>query len=97
MISVETRYYAYLREITGVREERVVLEEGSTVATLIEKLVGKYGPRLRDYIMTSSGELRPNIAIAINDLKIPDEPLRKALKDGDRVVIIPPIAGGIIS
>lgn len=94
MITVKTRYYAYLREVTGVREEEIALEEGSTVADLVEKLVKRYGEPLRRYILTEDMELRPNIAVAVNGVKVSEEPLRKTLREGDTVVILPPISGG---
>ncbi|MEM4404469.1 MAG: ubiquitin-like small modifier protein 1, partial [Nitrososphaerota archaeon] len=91
---MKTRYYAYLREVTGVREEEIALEEGSTVADLVEKLVKRYGEPLRRYILTEDMELRPNIAVAVNGVKVSEEPLRKTLREGDTVVILPPISGG---
>ncbi len=94
MITVKTKYYAYLREVTGVREEEIALEEGSTVADLVEKLVKRYGEPLRRYILTEDMELRPNIAVAVNGVKVSEEPLRKTLREGDTVVILPPISGG---
>jgi MoaD family protein len=93
-ITVETRYYAFLHEITGVRVERFNLGAGATVQTLIEALNHKYGDRLRQYVLTEKGSLRPSIAVAINGQKITGDPLRHPLKDGDVVVIIPPISGG---
>lgn len=94
MITVKTKYYAYLREVTGVREEEIALEEGSTVADLVEKLVKRYGEPLRRYILTEDMKLRPNIAVAVNGVKVSEEPLRKTLREGDTVVILPPISGG---
>ncbi|MEO0158000.1 MAG: ubiquitin-like small modifier protein 1 [candidate division WOR-3 bacterium] len=94
LITVKTRYYAYLREVTGVREEEIALEEGSTVADLVEKLVKRYGEPLRRYILTEDMKLRPNIAVAVNGVKVSEEPLRKTLREGDTVVILPPISGG---
>ncbi|MEM4199610.1 MAG: ubiquitin-like small modifier protein 1 [Nitrososphaerota archaeon] len=91
---MKTKYYAYLREVTGVREEEIALEEGSTVADLVEKLVKRYGEPLRRYILTEDMELRPNIAVAVNGVKVSEEPLRKTLREGDTVVILPPISGG---
>ncbi|MCS7145211.1 MAG: ubiquitin-like small modifier protein 1 [Nitrososphaerota archaeon] len=96
-ITVKTRYYAYLHEITGVREEEIALDEGSTVAELVELLVQKYGPRLRAYILSEGLKLRPNVAVAVNGVKVSEEPLKKVLRDGDTVVILPPVSGGAIA
>lgn len=97
MIIVKTRYYAYLRELTGIREEEITLSEGATVRTLIEQLIQKYGERFKNYILSDNMELKPSIAIAVNGVKIPDDPLNKILRDGDTLVILPPISGGVIA
>ncbi len=96
MITVKTRYYAYLRELTGIREEEIVLNDGATVGTLIEHLIQKYGDRFKSYILADNMELKPSIAIAINGVKVSDEPLKRILRDGDTLVILPPISGGVI-
>ncbi len=95
MITVKTRYYAYLRELTGIREEEIALSEGATVGTLIERLIQKYGDRFRRYILADNMELKSSIAIAINGVKVSDEPLKRILRDGDTLVILPPISGGV--
>jgi molybdopterin synthase catalytic subunit/molybdopterin synthase sulfur carrier subunit len=96
LITVKTRYYAYLRELTGIREEEIVLNDGATVGTLIEHLIQKYGDRFKSYILADNMELKPSIAIAINGVKVSDEPLKRILRDGDTLVILPPISGGVI-
>ncbi|MEM0482527.1 MAG: ubiquitin-like small modifier protein 1 [Nitrososphaerota archaeon] len=95
MITVKTRYYAYLRELTGIREEEIALSEGATVGTLVDHLIQKYGDRFKSYILSDNMELRPNVAIAINGVKVSDEPLKRMLRDGDTLVILPPISGGV--
>jgi MoaD family protein len=94
-ITVETRYYAFLREKTGARSERFRLGEGATVRTLVEMIVKKYGDEMRRYILTEQGDLRPSMAVAINGVKITGAPLDHRLSEGDVVVIIPPISGGL--
>ncbi|GBC70303.1 hypothetical protein HRbin02_00067 [Candidatus Calditenuaceae archaeon HR02] len=95
MITVKTKYYAYLRELTGIREEEITLSEGATVLTLIEYLVKKYGASFKSYILADNMGLKPSIVIAINGVKISDDPLNRRLRDGDTLVILPPISGGV--
>lgn len=94
MITVRTRYYAYLREITGVREEEIALEEDTTIGELLGILSQKHGEKFRNQVLDNDFKLKPGIAVALNGEKLTDEPLRKRLRDGDTVVILPPISGG---
>jgi molybdopterin converting factor subunit 1 len=77
---VQVRYFAMLREQAGCGEERV--ETGaSTPAALYEELRGRHG------FSVPAGRLQ----VAVNDDFVAwDSPLAA----GDRVVFIPPIAGG---
>lgn len=95
LIKIETRYYAYLKELTGKNSEYIMIEEGSTVRNIINYIIEKYGERMRSYIMDNEGRIRSSITIAINAQKLNTElAMKHVLNDGDVVVILPPIAGG---
>ncbi len=95
LIKIESRYYAYLKELTGKNSEYIMIEEGSTVSNIINYIIEKYGERMRSYILDSEGRIRSNITIAINAQKLNTElAMKHVLNDGDIVVILPPIAGG---
>ena len=78
--TVYVRYYAILREQRGLEDESHLTHAG-TPAALYEELRARHG-------FTLAGE---RVRAALNDeFAAPDAPLR----DGDRVVFLPPMAGG---
>ncbi len=78
--TVRVRYFAILREQRGLDEERV--ETGAaTAGELYEELRRRHGFTL------PADRLR----VAIND---EFEPWAAAVRDGDALVFIPPVAGG---
>jgi len=95
VIKVHTRYYALLREHTKKQEESLELPSGSTPMGLITAVLERYGEGLRRYLLDEAGRLRSSITVAVNGEKVPRERLEEMqLKEGDEVVIIPPISGG---
>ncbi|GJL73368.1 MAG: molybdopterin synthase sulfur carrier subunit [Nitrosomonas sp.] len=80
MTILHITYFAALRDATGYSEETLTTE-AVTAKTLFYELTEKYHWRFTE----------TDIRIAINDrYRPPDTPL----KEGDRVVFIPPVAGG---
>lgn len=80
MTRVNVQYFAILREQRGLSVERVETA-GSTVAGLYEELRARHG-------FTLPGE---RVRAAVNDTFVPASHI---LREGDRVVFIPPVAGG---
>ena len=80
MKSIEVHYYAILRDQAGRRMERV--ETGAaTAAELFDELQRRHGLALARYAM------RVATHEEVGDWQHP-------LETGDRVVFIPPVAGG---
>jgi len=80
MISVHVQYFAILREQRGLSQEKL-----STSATTPAALYNELRERHR---FTLPGE---RIRAAVNDAFVE---ATAALRDGDRIVFIPPVAGG---
>ena len=81
-----------LRSLTGGANEVEV--EASDVASLIEALEARH-KGFRDRLYDAEGQLRSYIRIFINDEDARTLGQAKAaLKPGDRVAIVPAIAGG---
>ncbi len=98
MIRVSTRFYAFLRERVGRQEDTLELSDNSTVGDFLEKLAEKYEKELVGYVFNVDKSLRSGFAIALNGENVkPEEFTSKRLKDGDVVVILPPIAGGYLN
>ena len=80
MITLQVQYFAILREHRGLGQEQL-MTSATTPATLYEEL----RPR---YPFTLPGD---RSRAAVNDAFVDST---TALKDGDRLVFIPPVAGG---
>jgi|YelNatPaOPRAMG01_1025707.scaffolds.fasta_scaffold00131_67 molybdopterin synthase sulfur carrier subunit len=94
-MKVKIRYFAFLRELTGKREELVELEEGISIGKLLETLSVKYGEKFRDYLY-GVGEFEGlSLNFLLNGRNISlDEGFNTKLQDGDVLSILPPVAGG---
>lgn len=81
-MDVRVLYFATLRDLAGVKEEQVVLPDGSTVADLKELLTKKHP----DLALAHTSML-----VSINrEFAFDEDPLH----DGDEVAIFPPVSGG---
>ncbi|MEM1941183.1 MAG: MoaD family protein [Candidatus Caldarchaeum sp.] len=91
---ISTKYFAFIRERLGRGSEVFEMDESSTVEDFIQLVRQLYGDKLKEAFEGSS--LRPGYALAVNGETL-DRLLWKTtpLKEGDVVVILPPIAGGI--
>ncbi len=77
---VHVRYFAILREQRGVAEESFETE-AATATALYQELQTRHGLAIPP----------ESLRVAINDEFVPWE---TEIKPGDRVVFIPPVAGG---
>ena len=81
-----------LRSYTAGQSEISV--QGGTVAEAMDDLMGQY-PSLRPHLYNGSGALRPFVNLFIGEDNIKDlQGLATPLKDEDRLMLIPSIAGG---
>lgn len=92
---VKTRYFAMLREATGMREEELDVPEDLTLIDFIKHIAERH-EKLKKILFNENGELRKGFAVAHNTVTVPrDEILLRRVKDGDEVVVLPPIGGGL--
>ncbi|HET9654023.1 MAG TPA: MoaD/ThiS family protein [Kineosporiaceae bacterium] len=82
-VSVTVRYFAGARAAAGTEEEAVSLPAPATVAGLVEVLVGRHGSGLAR-VLAACTFLVDEVAGG------PERPLR----DGTRIDVLPPFAGG---
>ncbi|MDP6558905.1 MAG: MoaD/ThiS family protein [Candidatus Binatia bacterium] len=91
-MSVSVRVPTPLRKFTqGVDEVDV---QGSTVKALVEDMESRY-PGIKERICDESGKIRRFVNVYVNgdDIRFLQN-LETAIKDGDRISIVPAIAGG---
>ncbi len=92
---ISTRFYAFLREMTGRDSDTFTLDEGSTIVDFLKAVRERYGASLAS-IFGVDGVLRSGFAVALNGDSVERGQWgRTFLRDGDTVVILPPIAGGL--
>ena len=94
-IRVYTKFFATIREITGKPQDTLQLSPRSTVKDFLKELSNRYGKKLSDHILDGKGGLRESLSLLVNGQAIDLTKLAiTELKEGDLVVILPPIGGG---
>ncbi|MGB8936557.1 MAG: MoaD/ThiS family protein [Candidatus Nitrosopolaris sp.] len=81
-IKVSVIYFAQIRELTGIREEEVIIEKESTLTNLISKIEENHPSLLK---------VKENIQFAVNCNLVCKN---LSLKEGDQIEVFPPVAGG---
>lgn len=81
-MQIHMRYFAALREITGLREEALNIPENSTVAEVRAFLLKRY-PQLENALARA--------VCAINHQYVTPE---THVQENDEIVFIPPVGGG---
>jgi len=89
-MNIEVLFFGKLRELTAVNRRAVVVKDGSKLADLLEHLNEEYGAGFRQQVNNVKG-----LRILINGREYTQLGGKEApLKDGDTVVLLPPIFGG---
>jgi len=89
-MNIEVLFFGKLRELTAVNRRAVVVKDGSKLADLLEHLNEEYGAGFRQQVNNIKG-----LRILINGREYTQLGGKEApLKDGDTVVLLPPIFGG---
>src|SRR4051794_29579282 len=81
-VRIRVLFFGVLRDVVGVREESLDIDEGGRVETIFEHYASLH-PRLR--------EMSKSVVLALNQ-QFSD--LGAALSDGDEVAFLPPVSGG---
>lgn len=94
-LKVRVKYFTFLRELVGRKEEEYEFETEPTVEKLIKIIAEKYGKEAKEYLFEKDGKLKENLSFLVNGKSIVslNGPKTK-LKNGDILAIIPPVGGG---
>lgn len=92
-MKVTIEFFGQIRQAAGKDEEVVEIEEAATPRTTVQRLAETSGEPLRSHLLGEGGELRPSLVLVIGDEQI-ELDSDKPLTDGERLTILPPIAGG---
>lgn len=89
------KFFTTLREITGKKQDQIVLSRAKTLQSLLKQLSRKYGDEFNDYLYDELGNVRGHLHLLVNGQSITAlRGLRTQLKEGDQVAILPPVGGG---
>jgi MoaD family protein len=93
-LKVTVRFFAALREIVGKKEETLEFanEASVTVKIVLKELTKLHGKEFSDYVCDAKfSEVRGYLQILVDEKSAT---LKTKLRDGDVLVIVPPIGGG---
>jgi len=93
---ISTKYFAALREITGKKEETFEFDGEVNAKKFLEAIVTRYGKEVAEFLLDQKGALRESLVMLVNGNAVDTSDLASLkLKNGDLVVILPPIGGGL--
>lgn len=89
-MKISVLFFAQLRELAGIRQTEVTLAEGSRLGDLIQQLSRQYGSAFKREMANLAG-----LRILVNgqENEVLEGP-ETQLKEGDNIVLLPPVAGG---
>jgi molybdopterin converting factor small subunit len=91
---IRVQFTAQLRTAVGRTADEVELPDGSSLAVLVRHLAENLegaGPHL----VSADGQIHRSLLVVVNDSAVTvRDAAAAALRDGDAVTLLPPIAGG---
>lgn len=89
---MKVRLFQELRFAAGVSETQI---EASSLSSALQALALKHGDQFKDLVFDENGRLRNYLQVYLNNRHVPN-PLTSSpeLKEGDLLLLIPPIGGG---
>jgi molybdopterin synthase sulfur carrier subunit len=91
LASVKVRLFHQLRTAEGKGEVTVT---AGTVGELLRALVERYGESARNVLFDAKGNFRDYAFVYINNSLQKPIDMSLPLRDGDVVLVIPPVSGG---
>jgi sulfur-carrier protein len=92
-MAIEVRIPTILRTYTG--GQKTVTSSGATLAELVDQLDASY-PGIREKLI-EDGDLRRFVNVYVNDEDVRfTGSLQTRVQDGDVVVVLPAVAGGMV-
>jgi MoaD family protein len=96
LVKVTLHYGHPLTEITGKASEKVTVEKGSTVSSLLKDLAAKYGDAFKDHVFSyyEKNQVKEGIIISLNAKNISNETMKTEIEDNVFIGIFRPVGGG---
>lgn len=94
-MKIRVKFLATIREITGKLEIELEIHPGDTVGTALQALQACYGAEFKEATTGTTAGGIPKVRFLVNGRNTDFlEELETKLKDGDIMVLVPPVAGG---
>ena len=81
-INITILYFAFIKELTGVKADTMKLPYGSTIHNMLTNVLNIH-PQVNRFLKS--------VKVSVN-YKVVDK--NTILKDGDEVALLPPVSGG---
>jgi len=91
-MEIVVKAYALLKERIGQGELTLTIENGATLRKLITILGERCGPDIEKMLLTSTGDIDPDVLVSHNGKRITN--VDASLSDGDLVLFLSPMPGG---
>lgn len=85
-----------IKEVLGQGSLEFTVPKGSTVRDTLLAMSKKWGEKLSSLMFSPDGSLLPYIRVMVNgqDLEFLENKIETFMKEGDEILILPPVAGG---
>lgn len=94
-MKILVKFLATIREITDKSEIELEIRPGDTVGNALQTLQARYGPDFKEATTGTTAGGIPKVRFLVNGRDADFlEGLETELKDGDVMVLVPPVAGG---
>ena len=93
---IKVDYLGHVKDIVGVKDEEIEMQEKVTIRDLLDMLSAKHGNRFKKAVYESGcSDLRTNYIATVNGQLLNQlEGINTKLKDQDEVKIMPIVSGG---
>ncbi|WXG44409.1 MAG: MoaD/ThiS family protein [Promethearchaeati archaeon SRVP18_Atabeyarchaeia-1] len=94
-MEVTIRYFTLLRNITGRHEEKLSVEEDSTIEDVLSALSREYGKEFENYVLSGRDRRGLRVLFFLDSQNIEElDGLKTKLRAGGVLAMMPPVAGG---
>ena len=92
-MNITVNYCGQIGQAIGLDREAIECAPSIPHVDLLKNLADRHGETFRQFIFADADQVRTSLLITINDsaVSLSSPP---ALRDGDEVTLLPPIAGG---
>lgn len=92
---VHVKFLATIREITGESQIELEIRPGDTVGAALEAIQARYGIEFKEATTGTTAGGIPKVRFLVNGRNTDFlEGSETKLKEGDLIVLVPPVAGG---